>query len=263
MKRYIKLISLLLILTALLATGVSALHWQDGTYVNDQAGLLTQTERNGIESYASRISEKFGCDIYIMTVWDYTDLGYGYDVFDTAWQIYHSSLLGYGSDNSGVLLLLSMEQRDYALFVNGYAEFAFNSHGQTMLEDAFLDDFRYDHWFDGFYDYLNTAEELLLIASSGEPVGSSPSPRTGLFILVGIILSAVITAIFWAQMRSVKWNSGAHAYVTDSGLKLTGRTDLFLRQTRTVRRIQKSSGPSGSHGGGGSGGGGSGRSGKF
>lgn len=264
MKQNFKLLSLVLAFLLLLATPVSASQgWEPGIYVNDQAGLLTSDECSALNSYAQALSEQYDCGIYIMTVWDFTTFGYGSDVFEATWKLYHSNLLGYGSGNDGLILLLSMAERDYALFVYGQAEYAFDSYGQILLEDAFLDNFRNNDWYGGFSDYLSTGESMLSMADRGEPVRKDTGPQTGVFILIAVLLSALITGIFWAQMRNVRRKSGARAYVTGGGLNLTHRTDLFLRKTRTVRHIPKSS-SSGSGGGGGrSGGGGSGRSGKF
>ena len=66
---------------------------------------------------------------------DYTDYGDG-SVYETTYQLYHNSGLGYGLGRDGIIVLLSMEERDYAMFVYGeYAEYAFNEYGREMLEE--------------------------------------------------------------------------------------------------------------------------------
>jgi uncharacterized membrane protein YgcG len=239
-----------------------AFDWPDDYYVIDDAGLLSPGQMEDLDSYARQISREYECGVYIITLVDFTHLGYGYDSYEATWQIYHNNLLGYGQGHDGIILMLSMAERDYALFCDGHAEYAFNSYGQIELENEFLDNLRNNDWYGGFSDYLKTADRYLALAAEGKPVRQSNLPKLGPAILIGVLISAVITAIFWAQMRNVHKKHTADNYVTGHGLRLRNRTDLFLRRTRSVRRIPRSSGSSGSSGGR-SGGGGSGRSGKF
>lgn len=260
MKHSIGRISLILLLVLCLAAPVAAKGaWQQGTFIVDEAGLLTPAEYEELNGYADSIASMYECGVYIVTVQNYLDYGYSTDVFEATWNLYHDHNLGIGPERDGIILLLSMAERDYALFVYGGAEYAFDSYGQIQLENQFLDDLAEDQWYFGFVDYLETAQEYLSLAAQGNPVREEPLPLDGIFILLAFIISAVVTIVFWSQMRNVRKQSDAHRYITAGGLKLTGRTDLFLRRSRRVRHIPKQTSSSGSH----SGGGGSGRSGKF
>ncbi|MBR2047763.1 MAG: TPM domain-containing protein [Oscillospiraceae bacterium] len=262
MKRQLLKITLILLLILSLTFSVFATgEWRNDAHILDRANLLTQEENEALNTLASQISNEYSCGIYIMTVPDFTAYGFGYDIFEAAWRTYHDNELGYGPGRDGMILMLSMADRDYAMFFYGQAEYAFNDYGQEQLETVFLDNFRNDDWFGGFLDYLETSEEYLSLAAQGDPVRESPMEMAGIFIFIAVIISAVVTGIFWAQMRNVHSKREASHYITDGGLKLKGRTDLFLRRSRVVRKIPKqtSSGSSGSR----SGGGGSGRSGKF
>lgn len=249
----------LLLVLCLSIPVLAGAQWPDGSYILDDAGLLSRAEYDELNGYADSIASMYNCGVYIVTVWDYQDYDYSYDVFDTTWNLYHDNDLGIGPNRDGIILLLSMAERDYALFVYGGAEYAFDDYGQIALEEEFLDDFRMDAWYDGFADYLQTAQEFIRLADQGDPVREEDEDILGIFIFIAFIISLVITVIFWGEMNNVRKQSQAHHYITGNGLKLIGRTDLFLRRSRTVRKIPKSSGSSGSR----SGGGGSGRSGKF
>ena len=253
---------LVLVLCISPAVAVTSYDWPSGQYVVDEAGLLSPGQVEDLDSYARQISREYQCGIYIITVDNFKSFGYGYDSYEAAWQIYHNNLLGYGSDRDGMILMLSMAERDYALFCYGTAEYAFNAYGQIALEDEFLDNLSVNDWYGGFSDYLKTADRFLQLAANGKPVKQNNLPKLGPAILIAALISAVITGIFWAQMRNVQKQYNAANYVTAQGLRMTNRTDLFLRRTRKIRRIPRSSGSSGSSGSR-SGGGGSGRSGKF
>lgn len=234
-------------------------------YVMDEAGLLTAQEQTRLNDYAVRIAETYGVAAYILTVEDFRDLGYGADSFDALWQYYHDCGLGYGSDREGMILMLSMAQRDYAIFFYGdNTEYAFGEAAQIRLEEAFLDDFRGDDWYGGFRDYLTTADSYLEKAENGTPVQENPWRLTGKFVLAALAISLIVTVFFWLQMSNVALKRDAFGYQTGEGLVLTRREDRFLTQTVVRRKIETSSGSgSGSGSSFRSGGGGSGRSGKF
>lgn len=258
MKRNCSLLLLLALLLTLLVVPVSA--EAQLSHVTDAAGILTYDEWEVLEVRAARLSQQYGCGVYMITVEDYRELGAG-DVFQTTYEIYHGYELGEGADRDGLVLLLSMAERDFALFVYGdKAEYAFDSYGQQMLEEQFLPPFGEDDWYGGFSAYVGTCEEYLALAEAGEPVRESPAGLIALFIAISFIISLIVVLILRSGMKNVVKQSQAYGYVTDR-LNLTGRHDQYTHTTETRRKIQSSSGSGSSHAR--VGGGGSGRSGKF
>ena len=64
-------------------------------------------------------------------------------VFKATYTLYHDNTMGEGPNRDGIMLLLSMDDRDWAMFCYGSrCEYTFNSYGQRQLEDVFLDNFR-------------------------------------------------------------------------------------------------------------------------
>ena len=115
-----RLISLVLLSFLCFSLAVPALAAKGGEYVLDSAGLMTDTQCDELNAMAEEISEEYECGLYIMTVYDHRELGDD-DVFEATWQTYHRLELGYGKECDGVILLLSMRRRDYALFFVYYA----------------------------------------------------------------------------------------------------------------------------------------------
>lgn len=75
--------------------------------------------------------------------------------------IYHEYTMGEGPDRDGIMLLLSMDDRDWAMFCYGSrCEYAFNSYGQQKLEKVFLDNFGENDWYGGFEDYTKNAASI-------------------------------------------------------------------------------------------------------
>ena len=235
-------------------------------YVIDDARLLTMEQRQELNTYAEKITETYGMGIYIMSVDDFHNYGEEPQIFDVLWNYYHDNSLGYGADRQGMILMLSIAERDFATFFYGEdTEYAFNGFGQAQLENYFLDDFGSDDWYDGFMDFLTASEDFMAKAAAGEPVRDNPWSLASVFVLIALFVSFVVTRLLWMKMANVAAQKGAKRYQTAEGLVLTKQIDQFLTQTIRRRKIESSdsgsgrSGSSRAH----SGGGGSGRSGKF
>ena len=249
------LLCLLLILSLLFVPAVNA---ADLSYVTDEADLLTSEEWAKLESIGGEIAQEYDCEVYIITVDDYSDYGSG-DVFEVAYQLYHEYDLGKGTERNGILLLLSMEYRDYALFVYGdNAEYAFDDYGLQKLEDKFLDDLQYDDWYGGLQDYMSTCRNYLEKASEGNPVRQSRIQFIPIVIGISLLIALIVCSILKMQMKSVFKKAEADSYATEGSFHLTNSHDLYTHTTTTRTKINKESGSSSR-----SGGGGSGRSGKF
>lgn len=264
-----RLFSLILVLVMLLSVGIFAAAAEPAPeqtgaqmeYVIDTADLLSFAEWSELEQRAASVSERYGCGVYIVTVDDYTDYGTG-SVYEVTTQLYNFEGNGFGggAGRNGIILLLSMAERDWAMFVTGdTAAYAFNADGRKMLEKVFLDNFRDNDWYGGFSDYINACNEYLAKAEAGAPVKKSAS--LGLPIGLAIIIALAVCLVMKGRMKTVYQKVEADAY-TVGNIKLTRSYDRFTHITETRRTIEKSNDSSGGSSSE-SGGGGTGRSGKF
>lgn len=245
MRKYRKcsILAVLILLLALLALPVQASEY---TYVYDEAMLLNAAEAAQLEETAAEISVRYGCGVYIVTVWDYT--GYGSTVRGAAENYFLIHNLGLGSDDNGVLLLLSMAERDYALIAHGdTGNRAFTDYGKDILSEEFLDDFRYDDWVGGFSDYLSVSEDLLYAAAAGTPVDVEQGSGIGLTLIMVLLVPALIAGIacgiMAASMKSAR--SKTHADEYRKGVRMTNRHDRFITRTVVRQKIESSSSSSG------------------
>ena len=87
-------------------------------HVSDTAGLLQESEWKILEDLSEQLSQEYSCGIYVITVDDYTNYMQG-DILSCAEEMYRNYHLGYGERRNGILLFLSMEERDYALIAYG------------------------------------------------------------------------------------------------------------------------------------------------
>lgn len=210
-------------------------------HVTDAAGLLEESDVEHLEAMAHEYSEASGCNIYIVTVPDFLEYTNATDIVGAAQEIYFGNELGYGEDKSGIMLLLSMADRDYALYAYGYGNTAFTDYGKEYLADAFLGDFGEDSWYNGFYNFIETSDQMLTLALEGTPVdvNSVPAdPNAGMYGIIACIILAFLIAflvrfLLKRQLRSVFAGDEADAFVTDEGLQLYDRYDQYAYTTQS------------------------------
>lgn len=261
----------------------------DFPFVLDNAGLLSDNQRTTLEQQAAELTEKHGCSLYIVTVPDHTQ--FNYDVYEAAKGIFDYYALGYGDGKDGVLLLLSMADRRYALIGHGdKGETICGYESSWLLEDEFLDDFRNNSWYGGFADYLDICDKQLTKLENGEDItegadiitgpdgqeyhsynapGQSqgiPTPvKLAIVIFAPLLIALIVCSAFRAQMKTAHEKTQADDYLVPRSMDLRVKEDLFTHRTESRTRIETDSGSRG--GGGGSsfhsGGGFSGRSGGF
>jgi len=264
----------MLILTVVLLLGLSAPAFaMEIDRVTDIAGVLTGAQLAQLNVVADEISEKNRCDVFIITV-DTLD---GLDVEDLAWEAFDLFELGYGSERSILLLLLSIEERDFALIAYGFGNTAFTDHGKdVMLDRHILPLLAENKYFAAFATYLDKASEYLEMARAGNPFDIDNDPvllaeksrenfwiKLGITILLPLLIAGVLCFRWKSQMKTATLKREAGQYIPQGGFRLTHSSDQFLFSTETRRTIETNSS------GGSSGGttinsrGGSSRSGKF
>ena len=242
-----RIITILLALTLLVCLSISVFAESQLWNITDDAGLLSDEEYTQLESYAESVSETYGVGVYVITIDNYED--YYDSPYETAWQFYHEYTLGEGDDRDGIILLLSMDNRQFANFVYGpKADYAFDEHGVLELNDWYLNHF------------VAGCEDFLAKAAAGEPVRRSTTGPILLITLGSMVFALIVCLILKGKMKSVRTVTHANAYVVGA-LNVTASRDQFTHTTETRTKIEKES--SSSSGSSESGGGGHGSSGSF
>ena len=248
-KRLIALVSVLLVLIlAAVPVFAAAEDVPFDTMVADWADLLTDSEEAALHERAWQLTQQYGCAVYIVTV----DSMEGMEPWQYSEFIFDECGMGYGAERSCIMLMLSMEYRDYDIMAHGYGNYAFTDFGKEVMADRFLSDFGEDDWYGGFDWYLYSCEEFLQMAAEGTPydvdTAVSAADMLLLTVPVGLLTALIVCAVFKAQMKTARRQQTAGGYVTQEGLVLTDAADIYIRTTRRVERIERSS--SGGGGGG-------------
>ena len=228
-------------------------------YVSDTAGLLTAEEQTKLEETAERISQQYQCGVYVVTLDDYRAFGNFNSYWDFSQAFYSRYQMGLGDSHDGILLIMSMAERDYSLLAYGSnAHYAFTDYGKEVLENQFLDDFRRNDWYSGFHDYIDGCGELLARAAAGEPLDVSYDSRSGIPDSAGtaIVIAVPMLVAFGAcegmkrKMKPVGRQNRADEYVVPGGIHLSLKRDVFLNRTVTRTVIHTENRDSSSGGGG-------------
>ena len=245
-----RFVALLLALLAALTLTVPAWAEQQSgdPFVYDTVGLLSDGDCAYLEQTADAISWQYRCAVYIVTVDDYEV--YGSERYSAALNIYRGNDFGIGDGRDGIMLMLSMWDRDYEVFIQdgGLADSAFGSYAVDLLEEAFLPYLGNDDWYGGFHAYLTTCSDDLALADMGQPVKKPLTKVILPALLAGCGVALVACLLLKAKMKSVRKGAEADVYVTAEGLDLTERYDRYTHTTET--RVRKNTRDHDSGGGG-------------
>lgn len=245
-------------------------------YIIDQAQILSYEEWFTLNERAMNISEEHSCDVAVITVYEMPVR----DAYAAAEHYYAEFNFGYSEPyKSGLLLFLSMEDRDYALISYAHGNTVFTDYGKdVMLDDHILPLLAEDDYYAAFSTYLDKAEEFLVYADEGKPfdnytaynseafemsADTSLLIRLAVVILLPLLIAGVICLSWKSQMKTAVAARAADNYIPQDGFILTKQEDSFIYRTQRRRTINQNT--SGSSGGGTTvrSGGSSGRSGKF
>lgn len=249
----------------------------DAVRVVDHADLLSEREEQALLELADEISQRQQCDVVVLTenvISPKTPMEYADDYFD-----YNG--YGYGADRSGILLLLSMEDRDWWISTRGSAIQAFTDNGIQYLFSKCKSDISDGDYYDGFERYLNCADTMLsayngtlsddelaeLQDDFNDFMGVRKKPGIGktvvFALIIGFVLAFIPSSLLRSELKSVRNNYSAGNYKRSNSFHLDRNRDIYLYANTTSRVIEtnRSSGGGGSsthisssgatHGGGG------------
>jgi len=226
-------------------------HAADLKLVEDNVNLLTTQERDELNRAAEDLLAKHQCEVSIIVIADKGEK----DIKELAKEFYTKYHYGYGDDQSGLMLLLSMEDRDYAVIAKGSGNTAFTDHGKEIMMDRYVLPLLGDHkYYEGFSLFLDKADEYLEMADKGTPFDLNTDEvlleesakgsfwiRLGATIFVPLIIAGIVCFAFLSQMKTAVSQRAADVYIPEGGFELTNQADHFLYMTQVRTKIPKES----------------------
>ena len=262
-----RLLTLLAVLCLLMTLALPA-YATGNTYIYDTEVLLSDAELMGLEQQCVSAAEEYGCGIYVVTLDDFSQ--FHRESLYAAEEIYRSMGFGIGENKNGILLMLSMSERDYAMVAYGdIANSVFTDRKQDAIIDDFLDNFREDDWAGGLTDYVENCVYYLetfdgVIGEAypghyengvyyeptlGEYLEDMWMPCFEMGVCIFGVIALVVCIILIVQMRTVHVARNANAYVPVRGVDIRIREDKFIRKTH--RKVVHSDDDDGGSSGGG------------
>ena len=252
-----KITALLFALVLCLCTAVPAFAadgFADEYYrVNDLADLLTDSEEAALLDKLDEISLRQKMDVTIATVNDLDGYSTASEYADV---VYEYCQYGYGTDKDGLLLLISMEDRDWAISTCGYGITAFTDAGIEYIGKQIKSDLSDGNYAAAFDTYANLCDEFITQARNGSPFDKGNLPREPLSmiwipisIVIGVVLALIIVGNMKGKLKTVRTQAAANSYLKKGSLSITESSDLFLYHTvnRTEKPKESSSGGSSTH----------------
>lgn len=207
-------------------------------YVVDEADLLTDTEESELESKIVSFVKTYEADIVIVTensIGNKTATEFADDYFD-----YNG--YGQGSSDDGILFLISMENRDWAISTKGYSIQVFTDSRQETMVDEMISDLSGGNYYDAFNTFINNCDYYYDVEYSS-PGGQNYTPfnivTIGICLLIGFLLALIPLIGMFAQLKPVHSATGAVNYEKDGSRQMTVTRDRFIRHHITKVPIPK------------------------
>lgn len=271
-----------IILTVLLS--VSAFAVFDGfteknPRLNDSADLLSESEEEELLSRLDEVSHNRGFDIVIYTT---PDLGEYTDIAAFADDYYDYGEYGYSADRDGVLLVISMEERDWYISTCGYGITLFPDDYIQYIGSCLVTYLSDGNYAEAFYEFVGICEINLMNAYGGESDGyyyddsaitdfyyeggtyngyyNAPKKDVNLLsvkyvliaVAIGAAASLVAVLLMRGKLKTVHFQNTANSYIKSGSTVLTDNRDIYLYRNVSKTPIPKNNN-SGSHHSGGSG----------
>lgn len=242
----------------------------------DTAELLDEKEEASIEKQINRLSDEYGSDIVILLVEDYKSEYSGYesltdmsDPFLLIEEYYYQN--GYNLDN-GIIVMVSMEERDWALCMFGDVQEAIDGdYGYDYVTSNLTQSLGDGKYYKACEGVLDDFDNFMQAWEDGNPYSSDHTLKTpgkiaayfAIAIGISLILALIVVLVMKAKMNTARPKPAANEYVKKDSFALTNQQDIYLYSNTTKTPIPQNNGSSsgggsrsGSHGG-------SGGSGKF
>ena len=259
-----KLFSVLLLLALILSLTVPCFAIEtDPPHVVDYAGLLSSDQVAELNRQIENLRSELELDIVIVTT--YGTGGQGVQAY--ADDFYDENGYGYGDTNSGILLLLDMEAREWYMSTCGDAIYIFTDYGLDQLGEAILPWLSNGDYYHAFLAWISGLAPYVKAYHAGSPVDGYVAPdeyespygdeiyyyddHVGIRIqpfpvalIAGLIAAVVTVLIMRSKMNTAKMQKSAANYLKDGSFRLRQRSDMYLysRVSRTARPKNTSSG---------------------
>lgn len=216
--------------------------------LTDEAFLLDEDKKEGLESTLDEISERQACDVVILTVESLgskTAEAFADDYFD-------QNDYGWGDKKDGILFMLSMENRDWAISTSGFGIDAFTDAGQEYIMEEILPYLGDGEYAEAFERFAKLCDQFLTQARKREAYDTGNLPKGGVSwfwipadLSIGFLIAFCMGSSKKSKLKSVHKKTAAKDYVMPGSLRITADREWLVNRTVTTRVIEKNNSGSG------------------
>ncbi|MBU5679799.1 TPM domain-containing protein [Blautia sp. MSJ-9] len=238
-------------------TGFSAGVFSENVYASEEAhtqrladfaDLLDADQKEELEVKLDQISENYDCDVVV----DIEESIDGMDPTAYADDFFDYNDYGMGNDKSGILFMLTMSERKWAISTHGEAISIFTDAGQEYITDNIVSYFSDGDYYEGFTQFADLCEKFIVQAQSGEPydTGNLPEEEIPFYIsflialVIGFGIALIVSLVMRSGMKTVHMKPDAVDYMKAGSLHINRSRDMFLYHhvTRTAKPKNDNSG---------------------
>ena len=230
-----RIVTLVFAFVLFLAMTLSAFAATGSPRLYDGADLLTDSEERALLEKINRVSEEYGVEIVIATV---NSTG-NYSADEYVEYYYDENGYGFGSRHDGVLLLISMQERDYRILSNGFGATAITLYEIDSIGDYIVSYLSSGDYYAAFDEFIDECEYQINGEINGFPFDFSTNLI--LALIVGFVVAFIATGVMRAKLKSVRMRSEATEYVKKGSMQVTVANDFFLYRTISCRKKESSS----------------------
>jgi len=219
------------ILAAILFLSLTVTAYASNDLLVDYADLLTLEEETELSKTLDRVSDEMEMDVVVLTV-DSLD---GETPEEFAENYYDSN----GYADTGVLLLVSMEERDWYICTTGDIVV-----DEESLSERFVPALSEGNYLEAFQSFARNLDAYTMSTDVGGWL---------IAVVVGVIVAFIVVFTMKAQLKSVRSQPAANSYIVNGSFNLTHSRDIYLFRnvTRTPKPQNNGSSSGRKHGGGG------------
>ena len=207
----------------------------------DGADILSEYDEQSLLEKLNSISDKYETDFIVITV----DTVGSYSPGSFIEEFFDRFNYGTGEFRNGVMLMLSMKEREYRILSNGIVGNTLDDNAIGSISDAIASDLSAGNYSYAFNKFINESEYYVNGAINGFPFDYPIAIFISL--LIGFIASLIAVSSMKKKLKSVAPVNEANAYMREGSMNLKRANDIFLYAT--VSRTARSSSSRSSRGG--------------
>ena len=198
--------------------------------VVDNAGVLDASQNAELLAKLESISTEFQNEVGVVIVNSLE----GQNIEAAANDFYDYNGFGYGEGDDGMLLYLSVGDREAWISTYGAADEIVTISKQDKIWDSMMSYLQSDMWFEASMTFADSTRKVFVAENSINPMGFLYA------IIIGLIIALVATLMMRRALKTVRWQAAAQEYVTPGSLNIRNSSESFLyTNTTRIKRVEK------------------------